>query len=44
MAMLFFWIRVAHMVVFYLGVPFLRTLLFTAGFVVTVIIFFQIVL
>ncbi len=44
MAMLFFWIRIAHAVVFYLGVPFLRTLLFTAGFVVTAIIFFQIVL
>ena len=44
MAILFFWIRIAHAVVFYLGVPFLRTLLFTAGFVVTAIIFFQIVL
>lgn len=43
MAMLFFWIRVAHAVVFYLGVPFLRTLLFTSGFVVTVILLFQIV-
>lgn len=43
MAMLFFWVRVAHVVVFYLGLPFLRTLLFTAGVVVNVVLFLQIV-
>ena len=43
MAMLFFWIRVGHAVVFYLGLPFLRTLLFTAGVVVSVVLFLQIV-
>ncbi|HUT48590.1 MAG TPA: MAPEG family protein [Alphaproteobacteria bacterium] len=43
MAMLYFWIRVAHAAVFYLGVPFARTLVFTAGVVVNVVLFLQIV-
>jgi len=32
-AMSFFWLRLAHAVIYLLGVPFLRTLLFTLGFV-----------
>jgi uncharacterized MAPEG superfamily protein len=32
-AMAFFWLRLAHAVVFWLAVPFVRTLLFTLGFV-----------
>ncbi|MDH3232446.1 MAG: MAPEG family protein [Alphaproteobacteria bacterium] len=44
MAMLFFWIRVAHALVFYLGLPFVRTLLYTAGVVVCVVLFLQIVI
>ena len=32
-AMSFFWLRLAHAVIYLLGVPFLRTLVFTLGFV-----------
>ena len=32
-AMLYFWARVAHAIVYVLGVPWLRTLAFTAGFI-----------
>ena len=32
-AMLYFWARVAHAVVYTLGLPWLRTLAFTAGFI-----------
>jgi len=42
-AMLFFWIRIAYSVVFYLGLPYIRTVLFTAGIVVNAILFLQIV-
>jgi uncharacterized MAPEG superfamily protein len=42
-AMLYFWIRVAYAIVYYLGIPYIRTVVFTAGFVVSAIIFFQIV-
>lgn len=42
-AMLFFWIRVAYAIVYYLGIPYIRTVVFTAGFIVSVIIFLQIV-
>jgi uncharacterized MAPEG superfamily protein len=42
-AMLFFWIRVAYSIVFYAGVPYLRTVLFTAGVAVNVVLFLQIV-
>jgi uncharacterized MAPEG superfamily protein len=31
--MVFFWARLAHAVVYLLGVPYIRTLLFTVGFV-----------
>ena len=42
-AMLFFWIRIAYTTLFYAGVPYIRTVLFTAGVVVEAIIFFQII-
>lgn len=32
-AMLYFWARVAHAIVYVLGLPWLRTLAFTAGFI-----------
>ena len=41
--MLYFWIRVAYAFVYYLGIPYIRTVVFTAGFVVSAIIFFQII-
>lgn len=42
-ATLFFWARVAHAVVFILGIPWLRTLAFVASWVGMVIIFVQLV-
>lgn len=42
-AMTFFWLRVAHAVVYLLAIPYLRTLLFTLGFVAVVGIFWQVV-
>ncbi len=32
LTMAFFWLRLAHAVVYWLGVPFVRTLIFTLGF------------
>ena len=43
-AMLFFWFRVAHAVIYWLGIPYLRTLLFTAGFVCTAGLFVEIIM
>ncbi|HEY1908235.1 MAG TPA: MAPEG family protein [Myxococcaceae bacterium] len=37
----FFWLRLAHAVVYLLGIPYLRTLLFTLGFFAVVGIFWQ---
>lgn len=42
-AMSFFWLRVAHAVVYLFGVPFVRTLIFTLGFVCVVGIFWEVV-
>ena len=42
-AALFFWARVVHAVVYTLGVPWLRTLAFTAGWVGSVLVFLAIV-
>jgi uncharacterized MAPEG superfamily protein len=39
----FFWLRLAHAVVFLLGIPFVRTLIFTLGFVAVAGIFWEIV-
>lgn len=42
-AMFFFWMRVAHAVVYLLGIPYIRTLVFTLGFVAVAGIFWEIV-
>jgi uncharacterized MAPEG superfamily protein len=42
-AMSFFWLRVAHAVVYLLGVPYLRTLIFTLGFVCVAGIFWEVI-
>lgn len=42
-AAVFFWSRVCHAVVYLLGIPYLRTLIFTAGFVAVVGMFYEIV-
>lgn len=42
-AMVFFWARIAHAVVYLLGVPFLRTILFTIGFVATIGLFWEVI-
>ena len=39
----FFWVRLAHAVVFCLGFPFIRTLLFVLGWIAVVAIFVQVV-
>jgi uncharacterized MAPEG superfamily protein len=39
----FFWLRVAHAVVYLAGIPFIRTLIFTLGFVCVAGIFWEIV-
>ena len=38
-AMSFFWIRLAHAVIYLLGIPYVRTLLFTLGYVAVVGLF-----
>jgi uncharacterized MAPEG superfamily protein len=40
-AIAFFWLRVAHAVVYLLAVPFVRTLIFTLGFVAVAGIFLE---
>ena len=42
-AQFFFWMRVAHAVVYLAGIPYLRTLVFTAGYVAVVGIFWQVI-
>jgi uncharacterized MAPEG superfamily protein len=42
-AISFFWLRVAHAVVYLLAVPFVRTLIFTLGFVAVAGIFVELV-
>ena len=42
-AMTFFWLRLAHAVVYLLGIPFLRTLIFTLGYVAVIGIFWELV-
>jgi uncharacterized MAPEG superfamily protein len=41
--MSFFWIRLAHAVVYLLGIPYLRTLLFTLGYVAVVGLFWGLI-
>jgi uncharacterized MAPEG superfamily protein len=42
-AMAYFWLRLAHAVVYLLGIPYVRTLLFTLGYVAVVGIFWQLI-
>jgi uncharacterized MAPEG superfamily protein len=42
-AMSFFWLRLAHAVVYLVGIPYVRTLIFTLGFVCIVGVFWQVV-
>ena len=42
-AMGFFWLRLAHAVVYWFAIPFVRTLVFTLGFVCVLGIFWQVV-
>lgn len=42
-AAVFFWARAAHAVVYWLGIPYVRTVVFTAGYVAIVGIFWEIV-
>ena len=39
----FFWLRLAHAVVYLLGIPYLRTLIFTLGYVAVIGIFWELV-
>jgi uncharacterized MAPEG superfamily protein len=39
----FFWLRVAHAVVYWLAIPYVRTIVFTLGFVSVVGIFWELV-
>ncbi len=39
----FFWLRVAHAAVYWLGIPYIRTLVFTLGYASVVGIFWEIV-
>ncbi len=42
-AMSFFWLRLAHAVVFLLAIPYLRTLLFVLGYVAVIGIFWEVI-
>jgi len=39
----FFWLRLAHAVVYWLGLPYIRTLVFTLGWVAIVVLFLKVV-
>jgi len=39
----FFWLRVAHAIVYLTGIPFVRTLVFTLGFVAVAGIFWELI-
>ncbi len=42
-AVAFFWLRLIHAVVYWIGLPYIRTLVFTLGWVAVVVLFFQVV-
>jgi uncharacterized MAPEG superfamily protein len=42
-AMSFFWLRLAHAAVYYLAIPYIRTILFTLGWIAVVGIFWEVV-
>ncbi|WP_164116440.1 MAPEG family protein [Sphingorhabdus sp. Alg239-R122] len=41
--MLFFWARVAHAVIYWTGIPYLRTLAFLVGLIATIGLFWEVV-
>jgi uncharacterized MAPEG superfamily protein len=43
LAMAYFWLRVAHAVVYWLALPWIRTVVFTLGWLVIVAIFWQVI-
>ena len=43
LAMAFFWLRLAHAVVYWLALPYIRTLVFTLGWIAVVALFVQVV-
>jgi uncharacterized MAPEG superfamily protein len=42
-AMFFFWVRLGHAVVYWAGLPYIRTLLFVLGYVAILAIFWQVI-
>lgn len=44
LAMSFFWLRVAHAVVYWFGIPFIRTLIFTLGFLTVLGLFIELMM
>lgn len=42
-AMLFFWTRLAHAVVYWMGIPYLRTVAFLGGLVATLGLFWEVI-
>src|SRR5271155_5925744 len=44
LAMSFFWLRLAHAVVYWFGIPFIRTLIFTLGFVTVLGLFMELMM
>ena len=44
LAMSFFWLRLAHAVVYWFGIPFVRTLIFTLGFVTVIGLFIELMM
>jgi len=42
-AISFFWLRLVHAVVYGLGLPFIRTVVFTLGWIAVVVLFLQVV-
>jgi uncharacterized MAPEG superfamily protein len=40
-AQAFFWLRVAHAIVYWAGIPYIRTLIFTLGYVSVIGLFFE---
>jgi len=42
-AMIFFWLRAIHAVVYLFAIPYIRTLVFTLGYVTVAVIFWQVI-
>ena len=42
-AVSYFWLRLAHAVVYLLGIPYVRTVIFTLGYVVVIGIFWEVI-